>query len=299
MAEGLIFNIQKFCINDGPGIRTTVFFKGCPLRCEWCHNPESKKILQELMFFSDKCISCAKCDGICEKGVHIFDDVHTLNRSECVFCGKCEAVCPVNALEVAGKTVTADEVMKAALSDKAFYEDSGGGITLSGGEPFMQYEFMLDILKKAKRNSLHTCVETCGFTDKEKLLEAAEFIDIFLFDYKITDSALHKEYTGVGNEKITENLRIIDENGSKIILRCPIIPSVNDNEAHFKGIAKTADSLKNVIGIELSPYHELGISKLTRIGQENKYKFRTPTDTEISGYINSVKKYTDKSVKKM
>ncbi len=296
---GNIFNIQKFCINDGPGIRTTVFFKGCPLRCEWCHNPESNRMKPELLFMPEKCIGCEECAAVCESFVHIFDEEHIVLRDKCVFCKKCETVCPVKALEIAGKSVSSDEIIKIIMSDKEFYEDSGGGLTISGGEPFMQYEFMLEILKKAKENGLHTCVETCGYTDEEKLLEASEYIDIFLFDYKLTEADLHKKYTGVDNTKILENLKALDENGSKIILRCPIIPSVNDNEGHFRGIAATADSLRNVIGMEIAPYHELGISKSERLGQENIISFRPPEKEEFDSYIACVKKYTSVPVKKM
>lgn len=299
MAEGLIFNIQKFCINDGPGIRTTVFFKGCPLRCKWCHNPESNEVSPQLLYSSDKCIGCGKCAAVCEKGVHTFSDSHILVREKCIKCGKCENVCNVGALEIAGKLISAGEVIREVLKDKAFYEDSGGGITLSGGEPFLQFSFLIDILRIAKENGLHTCIETCGFTDSEKILEAAKYTDIFLYDYKLTDSLLHKEYTGAGNEKILSNLRLLDVYGSKIILRCPIIPGVNDNESHFKGIAKTADSLKNVQGIELSPYHELGTSKLRRMGKDNAVNFRTPKKEDIEKYIESVSAYTSVPVKRM
>lgn len=297
--NGNIFNIQKFCINDGPGIRTTVFFKGCPLRCKWCHNPESNSVVPELLFSSDKCTGCKKCSAVCENGAHIITTEHILNRDNCTACGKCEAVCSAKALEIAGKTVSSDDVLKKVLSDKAFYEDSGGGITISGGEPFLQYGFLLDILKKAKEKGLHTCVETCGYTDREKLLEAAEYIDIFLFDWKISDSILHKKYTGVGNEKILQNLKALDENGSKIVLRCPVIPDVNDNEKHFKGIAETANRLKNIFGIEISPYHELGTSKLSGMGQKKIISFKVPEKEEAEKYIASVKKYTDIPVKRM
>lgn len=297
--NGNIFNIQRFSINDGQGIRTTVFFKGCPLRCKWCHNPESQKNSPELLFSGDKCILCKKCEALCENGVHLFSENHTVLRENCAFCGKCAEVCPVKCLDTAGKTVSSDDVIKEVLRDRIFFEESGGGVTLSGGEPFMQYGFMLEILKKAKENSLHTAVETCGFTDREKILEAAEYIDVFLFDYKLTDSALHKEYTGVGNEIILGNLRAICEKGSKVVLRCPVIPGVNDTEEHFKGIALTADSSENITGIEIAPYHELGISKLMRLGRDNENLFTVPEKETALCYIEEIKKYTKKSVKLM
>lgn len=296
--QGRIFNIQRFSINDGQGIRTTVFFKGCPLRCQWCHNPESQKTAPELLFSGDKCIYCKKCEDVCEYGVHIFGEKHRLSREKCVACGKCVNSCAVKCLDIAGKNVTADDVIKEVLGDKIFFDESGGGITLSGGEPFMQFEFMLELLKKAKENSIHTCVETCGFTDENKLLAASDFIDVFLFDYKLTDSVLHKEYTGVGNEKILNNLHFLNENGNKIILRCPIIPGVNDTDEHFRGIGKLARELNNVIGVEIAPYHELGISKSERLG-ENITLFTVPEKEEASVYIDKIKQYTNKNVKRM
>lgn len=296
---GTVFNIQRFCINDGPGIRTTVFLKGCPLRCEWCHNPESNKKTEELLFSSEKCINCGKCAAVCENGVHIFSESHYLMRENCVFCRKCERICPAQALNIAGEIKTADEIIKAVLSDKEFYEDSGGGLTVSGGEPFSQYGFLLEILKKAKENGLHTCIETSGFTEREKILECARFTDIFLFDYKLSDPVLHEKYTGAGNSVILGNLKALDENGYKIILRCPVIPEVNDNEEHLRGIAETANGLKNILGIEIAPYHELGISKSERLGQTEIKTFRVPEKEEIQKYIDTVKKYTSVPVKRM
>ncbi len=297
--HGDIFNIQRFSINDGQGIRTAVFFKGCPLRCQWCHNPESQKITPELLYSGDKCVSCRKCELVCENGVHIFGEKHILVRENCVFCKKCVSVCPVSALDIAGKTISSDEVIKTVLRDKIFFDESGGGITLSGGEPFLQFDFMLEILKKAKENSLDTAVETCGFTETEKMLEAAEYIDTFLFDYKLTDPVLHKKYTGADNKKILENLKALNERGSRIILRCPVIPGVNDTDEHFRGIAETAEAAENITAVEIAPYHELGLSKLSRMGKKNENPFTVPEKATVQGYIEEIKKHTGKSVKLM
>ena len=297
--KGQIFNIQRFSVNDGRGIRTTVFFKGCPLSCRWCHNPESQKISPELLFSGDKCILCRKCEAVCKSLVHSFGEKHSADRKACKLCGECVSVCPVNALDIAGEEKSADEIIKTVLRDRIFFEESGGGITLSGGEPFLQYDFMLEILKKAKENSLDTAVETCGFTEREKILQAAELIDTFLFDYKLTDSTLHKKYTGVGNEKILGNLRALGENNSKIVLRCPIIPGVNDNTEHFKGIGETAEEIRSITGVEIAPYHELGLSKLRRLGREDENLFLVPEKNTAELYIREIQKYTRKPVKRM
>lgn len=251
------------------------------------------------MFSGDKCIYCRKCEEVCDGGVHLFTDRHSLLREKCVVCGSCVSVCPVKCLDIAGNAVSAEDVIKEVLRDKIFFDESGGGITLTGGEPFLQYDFMTEILKRAKENSLHTAVETCGFTDREKILAAAEYIDVFLFDYKLTDSALHKKYTGVGNERILGNLRALSDGGSKIILRCPVIPSVNDTDEHFKGIGETAEALEGITGIEIAPYHELGLSKAMRLGQEKESPFTVPDKETARKYIEKIKKYTSKPVKLM
>ena len=175
--------VKRFAVHDGDGIRTTVFFKGCPLRCEWCHNPESNEAQPQLLYSADKCVLCGKCSDVCMNGVHIFSDTHMLLRENCTVCGRCENVCNTGALEVAGKKISSEEVIREVMKDKAFYEDSGGGLTVSGGEPFLQFSFLMDILRLAKENGLHTCIETSGFTDSEKILEAAKHTDIFLYDY--------------------------------------------------------------------------------------------------------------------
>ena len=262
---GIIFNIQKFCINDGPGIRTTVFFKGCPLRCKWCHNPESHLCEPELLYDSEKCV------------------------------GEGE----LNALELVGKEMSVQEVLNEVLKDKVFYDNSGGGLTLSGGEPLMQFDFAYELLKHAKQNGIHTCVETCGFAKTEDILKIAKFTDIFLYDWKVTDDELHKEYTGVSNGLLLENLKAVDSTGSNIILRCPIIPNVNDTQTHFCGIAEIANSLNNIWGIEIEPYHCLGNSKYQKLGRtESLPRFEEPTEQQVRNWIEQIQRQTKIIVKK-
>lgn len=299
MYSGTVFNIQKFSVNDGPGIRTTVFLKGCPLNCMWCHNPESKSTKPELMYDANKCISCGAC-MCCPTHSHIFSEcAHHLERRTCTACGACAEICPADALEMAGKRMTAEEVMAEVKKDAVFYETSGGGMTLSGGEPMLQFDFSYALLKMAKEQGIHTCMETCGFAPKEQYEAILPYTDIFLFDYKETNPEKHKEFTGVSNELILENLKRLDSGGAKIILRCPIIPTLNDREEHFTGIAETANSLKNVSEIHIEPYHPLGKGKAEHLGKD--YPLRDlsfPEEETVKAWMESVQAKTDIPVKK-
>jgi len=298
--NGTIFNIQKFSINDGPGIRTTVFMKGCPLRCLWCHNPESNSSRLEMFFNAEKCVGCRRCASACDRGGHIFDEAsHTYLRGNCILCGECAKECLTDALEVVGREASVEEVIADVMRDKIFYDNSGGGMTLSGGEPMAQFDFTYALLKAAKEKGLHTCIETCGFAKSENYAKIVPLIDIFLFDYKETDPQRHKEYTGVDNSLILSNLKMLDEVGAKIILRCPIIPTLNDREEHFKGIADTANSLKNVLEINIEPYHPLGSGKSETLGKEYALKELTfPEEATVKEWMDKVASMTDVPVKK-
>jgi len=296
----VVFNIQKCCVNDGPGIRTTVFLKGCMLNCLWCHNPESKAVKPQLMLHQNKCIGCLECVKACTLGLHSFSDdgSHFIDREKCAACGNCADAC-VGALEICGKEMTVPEIIKEVMKDKAFYDNSGGGVTLSGGDPLLTPDFTLALLKAAKEQGLHTCIETCGHAKWEDVQRLIPYVDIFLWDVKETDSALHKQFTGVPNERILTNLHSLSEAGAHIILRCPIIPGYNDRRDHLEAIGELAQKLNGVLQIEVEPYHPLGASKSADIGKEYPLPdISFQKDETVKEWIDIISKKTSKTVKK-
>ena len=291
LKEGNIFNVQRFSTKDGPGIRTVVFFKGCPLDCAWCHNPESKSQNPQLIFDENACILCGVCSNVCPNGVHSLSNKHTLLRDNCKGCFACADMCPSGALEKCGKVETAEDIIETVLRDKPFFKQEGG-VTFSGGEPLMQYDFLLTLLKKAKEENIHTAIETCGFTTRD-LAPLCKYTDLWLYDVKLLSDELHKKWTGVSNEKILENLKTIDALGGKIILRCPIIPDVNLCEEYFLALSDLANELKNVVEINLEPYHPLGVSKSARLGVESKFNCKDFLSAErLSPFIELIENKT-------
>lgn len=267
--SGIVFDIQRSSLHDGPGIRTTVFLKGCPLNCAWCHNPESRRFAPQLSFDAAKCIGCRACVAACDRGVHAFgaDEVHRVDFSRCQGHGSCVAACTAGALKIIGRKMTVAIVLAEVRKDRVYYEKSGGGMTLSGGEPTAQPRFSHALLRAARAEGIHTCVETCGATSQACLAAILPVTDLFLLDYKATGDSLHAKLTGSPATPILDNLRWLHAQGAKILLRCPLVPAINDTDAHLKMIAALTRKLPNLAGVEILAYHENGLAKFERIGE--------------------------------
>jgi glycyl-radical enzyme activating protein len=288
----MIFDIQRGSMHDGPGIRTVVFLKGCPLQCLWCHNPESQAITKEISFHSESCAACGECVKTCQHSAHrMVEGIHIYDRSLCQKCGDCVETCLFDALKLAGKEQTVEEVMQVVLRDRPFYEQSGGGLTISGGEPMHQVEFTLELLKAAKVEGLTTCLDTSGWASQSAYQEVLPFVDLFLFDYKATDSETHKRLTGVSNRPILSNLAFLVKRGARIRLRCPLIPGINDSQEHLEGITQLSNRYPELVGIDLMAYHNVGNAKYLRYGLENPLPgLSTAEETTRQGWLESLHK---------
>lgn len=264
--EGVLFNIQRFSLHDGPGIRTIPFFKGCPLACKWCSNPESQRPQPELIFKKNDCIRCGKCIAVCKQKALSPNNPYFIDRDLCIQCGDCTRVCPTQALEMKGKRMTVGEVMLELQKEANLFRRSGGGITLSGGEPLAQPEFARELLKACKEKGWHTAIETTGFTSKEVIEDVFPWIDLALTDIKAINPLVHQQNTGVDNSTILENLIRISFI-TKVIVRIPVIPDVNDNPDEIRSIAEFARLMSGVDTIHLLPYHTFGENKYNLLGR--------------------------------
>ena len=269
-----ITNIQKFSIHDGDGIRTTVFFKGCPLKCEWCHNPETQRFEKEMQVDREKCTGCGTCASVCPNGAVRMTEDHrpSWDPKACTFCGKCENFCPAGVREIVGREYTVKELTKELMKDQMFYEESGGGVTFSGGEVMsMDMDFILAMAKELKRQDVTLTIDTCGYVPYERFEKILPYVNTFLYDVKVMDPELHKKYMGTDNKLILENLIRLSQDGARIYIRIPTIKEVNGNEENMK---ETIAFLKqhdiHPAGVNLLPYHDTGSGKYAKLGMEYK-----------------------------
>ncbi|MDR1600373.1 MAG: glycyl-radical enzyme activating protein [Oscillospiraceae bacterium] len=267
---GLVFDIQRFSVHDGPGIRTTVFFKGCNLRCFWCHNPESYSPRPQLSVYPDKCVGCGRCVAACAYGCHTTADgvKHAVDLTRCAACGACAKVCVAGSLVMVGKSMTVARIMKTVAADAPFYKNSGGGLTCSGGEPLLQADFVAQLLRAAKEAGIHTALDTAGNLPYEVIQQALPYADLVLFDCKAMDEAAHERVTGVSNKRILENLGRLAREGIPIWVRTPVIPGTNDTMENMREEAEFLSGLPGVKRLDLLPYHSLGAGKYRSLGME-------------------------------
>ncbi len=275
MRDGVVFNIQRFSVHDGPGVRTTVFLKGCPLRCAWCHNPESQAAKPQLMVAENRCIRCGACEATCPAGA-------ASGLGRCEACGRCAEACPTGARTLTGTVMTEAQVLDEVLRDRDFYE-GGGGVTFSGGEPLAQPAFLTACLEACRAEGLHTALDTCGYAEEDDLLAAAALSDLVLYDVKAVDPDLHLRWTGVASDRILGNLEVLCRVHGNVWLRIPVVPGVNDGEADMAAVSTLAARLPGIRRVHLLPYHALGGGKAKRLGLPGAgFEARTPPPDALS-----------------
>ena len=281
---GLVFNVQRCSVHDGPGIRTTVFLKGCPLSCTWCHNPEGIDGAPVFMISADRCLSCGSCTEACPVGEGGAAPVgEPWDRASCTRCGSCVEACPTDARELAGREYEVTELVDVLEQDRVFFDSSGGGVTFSGGEPLDQAGFLTDCLRECRRRGLHTAVDTCGLAPRDTLLGVAAFTDLVLFDLKHMDPDRHRDETGAGNRIILENLRALSEGGTEVWIRIPLIPGFNDDQENIDATGAFLEELPRRHRVYLLPFHNIAEGKITRLEEEASRPDIQPPDAAALG----------------
>ncbi len=279
-AKGILFDVKRFAVHDGPGIRTTVFLKGCPLKCVWCHNPEGISRDPQIAFYLEKCTLCGMCAGACPRGAHrVQEGSHVFDRALCALCGACAEQCLSGALYLCGKETTAEELLPSLLEDRDFYETSGGGVTLSGGECLCQAEFCAELLRELKRSGVSTAVDTCGAVPRSAFDRVLPYTDLFLYDVKAADDDVHRRYTGHSNRQILENLRYLDACGAAVEVRVPYVPGCNDGQ--MEKIADFLRPLRQVRSVKVLAYHNYAGSKYAALDMADTLPPRLPDPSEI------------------
>jgi pyruvate formate lyase activating enzyme len=284
LTTGIVFDIRRFSIHDGPGIRTTVFLKGCPLECAWCHNPESQASEPELIMRTNRCLRCGACVEACpEDAIRLSAEGPITDLARCERCGLCTDACFSGARELAGRELTAAQVMAEIERDRPFYDESGGGATFSGGEPLLQPEFLLELLQTCRAGGIPTALDTCGYAPWGALDRVHPYVDLYLYDVKTLDDHKHRALTGVSNDLIVRNLRALGKRGARIILRVPVIPGVNDGAGELRAIGALVATMPSVVRVELLPYHRIGVEKYGRIAREYSLpELRPPSQEQMA-----------------
>ncbi len=289
--EGVVTDIQRFSIHDGPGIRTLVFLKGCPLVCPWCSNPETQKTERQILFYAFKCIGCGRCKEVCPRGAILEGDIR-IDTDKCDLCGLCTEACPPGALQMSGSTMSVGELLDVVEKDRVFYEKSGGGVTFSGGEPLVQHEFLGEALASMREAGIHTAIETTGYARWPVLDGIREYVDLFLYDLKIMDPERHRKVTGVSNEVILQNLKKLTASGAGITVRVPVIPGYTSDEANLRSVFEFVSSLDSTPEVNILPYHKLGKSKYGYAGREYGLdEIEPPEDGEMQAIAALAESY--------
>lgn len=301
-STAIVFDVQRYSLHDGPGIRTIIFLKGCPLACVWCCNPESQSFHIETEFYADICKECGKCESVCENGaINMEDSLHRINKPVCTNCGICAEVCSYGAIRLVGREVDSEKILKQIKTDMKYYKKSGGGVTLSGGEPLSQIDFCETILKECYDLNINTAVETTGHVPTEHIARIMEYVDVFLYDIKSINEGRHKKLTGVSNKRIIENIKFLREHDKNVIMRIPLIPENNFLEEELELMCKLADEV-GIKEINIMPYHNLGEVKYERLSMEYKLKgleslkFADDMEKQIESFNYIFEKYDDINV---